>query len=75
MVMLAQLVQRLELLTHVAKVQGSIPLDVSILNSVKTREMRCNDRFVVNALLTHIVFAAKNVRFVLGGLSPMTAPR
>ena len=53
--MLAQLVQRLELLTHVAKVQGSIPLDVSILNSVKSCETRCDDRFVVNALLTHIV--------------------
>lgn len=48
--MLAQLAQRIELLTHVAKVQGSIPLDVSILNSVKTRETRCDNRFVVNAL-------------------------
>ena len=49
---LAQLAQRLELLTHVTEVLGSILLAVSILNSVKTRETRCDDRFVVNALFT-----------------------
>ena len=56
---LAQLAQRIELLTHAIEVLGSILLAVSILNSVKTRETQCDDRFVVNAVLTHIVVPYK----------------